>query len=156
MHNILYQKLVELLRGINSQYYRLIVLINNNQNKNIIIKKLQQDFSIQVINVSNELSKHLLELSPKQRIVRVDEIFNKIIESYISSSSDIIILDNIEILFDVALHQNPLKLLENMARKVNIVAIWNGKYIENKLYYGDMRHPESRSYEAQDIAIVQL
>ncbi len=42
---------------------------------------------------------------------------------------DVVLLDNLEILFDTALEVEPLRLLQVSSRNRTIVASWNGSYI---------------------------
>ena len=57
-----------------------------------------------------------------------------------------ILLDNIEILFDVALKQDPLRLLQGLSRNKTIVVSWNGSIENDFLTYAVPGHPEYRRY----------
>ena len=39
---------------------------------------------------------------------------------------DVILLDNVEVLFDVSLKQDPLRLLQGLSRNKTVVAAWSG------------------------------
>ena len=72
-----------------------------------------------------------------------------------ASASEVVLLDNIEILFDTSLNQDPLRLLQGLSRNKTVVAAWSG-YIESEhLVYATPGHPEYRRYPIQDLLIVE-
>ena len=60
---------------------------------------------------------------------------------------------NIEILFDVSLKQDPLRLLQGLSRNKTVVAAWNGSIVDNSLTYAAPAHPEYRRYPARDFLV---
>ena len=66
---------------------------------------------------------------------------------------NLILLDNIEILFDVALKQDPLRLLQGLSRNKTIIASWNGSIDKDSLTYAVPGHPEYRRYSSRDLLI---
>jgi len=60
------------------------------------------------------------------------------------------------ILFDKELKQDPLRLLQRIARNRCVVASWNGSAKDGKLIYAESGHPEHRVYESTDILIVGM
>ncbi len=73
-----------------------------------------------------------------------------------SQATAVVVLDNLEILFDPALKLDPLKLLQGISRNRTIVASWNGSYVEGTLTYAKPDHPEYRSYRELDAIPVPL
>ena len=67
-----------------------------------------------------------------------------------------VILDNLEILFDNALQQDPLRLLQSISRNRAVVASWNGIVNSGRLLYAETGHPEYRSYDSIDALIVDM
>jgi hypothetical protein len=67
-----------------------------------------------------------------------------------------ILLDHTEILFDVELGQDPLRLLESLSRNQTIIAFWNGQVRDGKLIYAEQGHPEYRSYTANDLVVIEI
>ena len=66
-----------------------------------------------------------------------------------------ILLDNIEVIFDVGLKQDPLRLLQGLSRNKTVVAAWNGAIVDDSLTYAvPARHPEYRRYPMRDILAV--
>ena len=71
-----------------------------------------------------------------------------------ASGAEVTLLDNIEILFDVNLKQDPLRLLQGISRNRTVVAAWNGTIEGNHLVYAIPGHTEYRRYPLQDYLIV--
>jgi len=61
-----------------------------------------------------------------------------------------------EILFDQNLKQDPLRLLLGISRNQVIIATWNGSFINNRLTYAAIGHPEYVYYDKPDSLIVEL
>jgi hypothetical protein len=66
------------------------------------------------------------------------------------------LLDNTEILFDISLKQDPLRLLQGLSRNRTIVATWNGCIEDEYLTYAEAEHPEYRRYPAKDLTYLKL
>lgn len=134
-----------------SQYHRLILLIGPaGTGKTAILRDIASALGIAAINLNLELSKELLELTERQRSLRVQNILEKIVSNYGSP----VILDNIEVLFDTSLKQDPLRLLQSIARNHTVVASWNGVMTSGKLFYAEIGHPEYRRYDTIDALVV--
>jgi len=73
----------------------------------------------------------------------------------VQPESDVVLLDNIEILFEVALKQDPLRLLQSISRNRTIVATWSGSIEDGHLVYAAPYHPEYRRYEVGDLLVVK-
>ena len=74
------------------------------------------------LDVNLALSGELLELTAKQRSLRLPGILDQIADQAHSP----VVLDNLEILFDNDLKQDPLRLLQGISRNRAVVASWNG------------------------------
>ncbi len=145
------EKIAASLSEVENLYHRLIFLVGETcSGKTITLQGLSQHLDLQPINVNLELSEQLLELTAKQRTLQLP----RLLEDLVSDKGKTIILDNIEILFDVDLQQDPLRLLQRISRNRNIVVAWNGCVANNKLVYAEPGHPEYRSYTATDFVIV--
>lgn len=104
------------------------------------------------LNINLELSRRMLDLTDQQRSLRLPRLLDEIIRA---SASEVVLLDNIEILFDTSLNQDPLRLLQGLSRNKTVVAAWSG-YIESEhLVYATPGHPEYRRYPIQDLLIVE-
>ncbi len=136
-----------------SLYYRLVFLVGDNgSGKTNVLKDIANDFGTTVININLALSRELLEMTVKQRSLRLPGILSQLVEKTPSP----VVLDNLEILFDKDLKQDPLRLLQGISRNRTIIASWNGTSISKKLLYAEIGHPEYRSYDMVDALIVNM
>jgi hypothetical protein len=62
-----------------------------------------------LVNVNLELSLRMLEMTKRQRTLRLPVLFSEVLRGH---DGDTIALDNLEILFDRSLQQDPLRLLQ--------------------------------------------
>ena len=92
----------------------------------------------------------MLELTERQRALQLPQILREIVNM---ASSEIILLDNIEIIFDVGLKQDPLRLLQGLSRNKTVIAAWNGTIVEDSLTYALPGHPEYRRYPIHDFIV---
>ena len=93
----------------------------------------------------------MLELTTRQRALQASRLLEDILRQ---NRSDVVLLDNIEILFEKSLKQDPLRLLQGLSRNRTIVATWNGKIGDNYLIYAAPDHPEYRRYPCRDLQVV--
>lgn len=132
-------------------YHRLIlVAAPAGAGKTLALKSVKEITDAPLINVNLELSRMLLDLTERQRSLQVPLLLNKVVAQ---SGSEIILLDNIEILFDISLKQDPLRLLQGLARNKTLIAAWNGEIINNYLTYAVPEHPEYRKYPVRDFLV---
>lgn len=136
-----------------SHFHRLVLLVGTaGTGKTAIFRDIAKELGLTVVNLNVELSKALLELTERQRSLRVQDILEQLISSY----GSVVILDNIEVLFDTSLRQDPLRLLQGIARNRTVVAAWNGVINAGKLYYAEIGHPEYRRYDTIEALAVRM
>jgi hypothetical protein len=105
------------------------------------------------------MSKALLEIPIQRRVSKVHYIFQDLINNFLSgrdTQTDIIFLDNLEILFDKDLKQDPLMLLQGISRNITIVASWNGLWADKRLTFAISGHPEYRCYDNINAQIIEF
>jgi len=110
--------------------------------------KIQNGF--RYVDVGRELSRALLDLSERERARRA----RRLLEELAGNSAPVVVLDNIEVLFDVTLRMAPLACLQSIARNRTIVAAWNGEVAEGHLTYAVPDHPEFKRYPVAGLLIV--
>jgi DNA polymerase III delta prime subunit len=147
------QDVKQLLKSAPELYHRLILLVGSTgTGKTDMLRVLARDLNVPLVNINLALSSQLLEFSAKQRALRLPEIFARVTDS----KADPLLLDNLEILFDDHLKQDPLRLLQGISRNRTVVASWNGYATGQKLVYAEPGHAEHRNYEIGDVMIVQI
>ena len=112
---------------------------------------MRDEWGWPLINVNLALSEKLLELTAKQRTLRVARIVDDIVRD---QASDTVLFDNIEMLFHPDLKQDPIRLLQRLSRNRTIIATWRGAQLGSSLTYADPDHPEFRRFEEHQALIV--
>jgi hypothetical protein len=147
------EKIRQSLLSANDLYHRLVLLVGQvGSGKSDILRDIAVECGAHVVNVNLELSGMLLELTAKQRALRLPDILNQIAEK----AQTPLILDNLEILFDPGLKQDPLRLLQGLSRNRATVAAWNGTFVNGRLIYAEQGHPEYRTYDSVDALVVGI
>ena len=134
-------------------YHRLILVVApSGQGKTAALRDLTERTDAVYINVNLALSRRMLDLTERQRRLEVPRLLEKII---VEAHKDIVLLDNIEILFEVSLKLDPLRLLQHLSRNRTVVAAWNGSIDNEHVTYAAPEHPEYGRYPVDDVVIVR-
>jgi len=153
MAKLIQDKIKRSLQVTEGLYYRLVLLVGETgSGKTGILRDVADDLGSEVININLALSSELLELTAKQRTLRLPGILDHVIEK----TRPTVVLDNIEILFDKHLKQDPLRLLQGISRNRSVLASWNGTTAGGRLIYAETGHPEYRSYDLANMLIVGM
>ena len=144
-------RLKSVLQSIESQYHRLIILVNcDDAIKPDLMRMLISEREARPLILNLELSSRLLEYSIKQRPLKVTELLEEIVQDTPSP----VMLDRIDVLFEPSLQTDPLAILKALSRSKTIVAFWNGALKDNKLYYAEPAYPEYKSYPVEDFVAI--
>lgn len=147
------QKINRSLKTAEGLYHRLVLLVGSaGSGKSSILLNVADEFETFIININLVLSRELLELTAKQRSLRLPGILDQIV----GNAQSLVVLDNLEILFDKDLKQDPLRLLQGISRNRTVVASWNGDYTAGRLLYAEPGHLEYRKYDLVDALIVGM
>jgi hypothetical protein len=143
-------KLDDAVKAAATAYNRLVLVVGVlGSGKTQALRSLAAARPFPFINVNLAISQRMLELTKGQRARQADRLFDDLIQQ---AASDVVVLDNLEILFDATLQVDPLRMLQLASRNRLIVASWNGTYENGTLSYAEPHHPEYRSY--RDVAAV--
>lgn len=146
-------KIKRSLQATADLYCRLVLLVGGaGAGKTAILQEVAAKLGAPVINVNLELSRELLGLAAKRRPLELPRLLAQIA----GRAETLLILDNLEILFDHNLQQDPLRLLQRLARNRAVVASWNGCLKSQRLFYAENGHPEYRDYDPDDALIVNM
>ena len=133
-------------------YHRLVLVAGaEGAGKAAALRGLAERTGAPLINVGVELSRRLLELPEGQRPIRVAPVLERIAAE---TEGDVVLLDNIELLFDVALRQDPLRLLQGLSRNRTVVVAWNGTTEKGHILYAAPEHPEYRRCPVDGVLVV--
>jgi hypothetical protein len=145
-------RLEESIPNATGLYHRLVLVAGlANSGKTRALTDLVRTKGWPRINVNLRIAERLLDLTQKQRAVRVAGLLDDIVKA---ASSEVVLLDNIEMLFAVELAQDPLRLLQGLSRNRTVVASWPGSFDGHTLTYAEPGHREFRKYLAPQAVIV--
>lgn len=153
MATSLSSQIQDVLPRTQDAYYKLILAVGPARaGKTAALSYLAARHNWPRLNVNLRLSEKLLDLSHRQRAVRVAGILDDTIRD---EASEVVLLDNIELLFAEELAQDPLRLLQSLSRNRTIVAAWPGNFDGASLTYAEPGHPEARRYPTPQAVIVK-
>ena len=152
MTSLLSDQICDKLLHADGLYHRLVLVVGREgTGKTSALQAVGESIKAALINVNLELSRRMLDLTERQRQLRVQRLLELILAEH---ESDVVLLDNIEILFDVALRQDPLRLLQGLSRARKVAAAWNGSIEGHYIHYAETGHPEYRRYPIDGILAV--
>lgn len=154
MTELVQDKVKQALKRAEGLYYRLVLLVGEaGSGKSTVLHNVATELGVPPgININLELSEKLLGLTVKKRALHLPKLFSEIADTGDST----LVLDNLEIIFDKELKQDPLKLLQGLSRNRSVLASWNGLAEKGKLIYAEPGHPEYRVYNITDTLIVGM
>lgn len=153
MSGAIQSKIKTSLVTADSLYHRLVLVVGENKSgKSAVLRDVANEFNIPVTNVNLDISALLLDLTSKQRSLRLPELLGEIL----NNAHPFVILDNIEILFDKDLKQDPLRILQGISRNHTVIASWGGSFSNGRLQYAEPGHSEYRSYDSVAALIVSM
>lgn len=148
------EEIIDKINQAHELYHRLVLVVGpSGSGKTSLLQEVSKQTGFRYVNLNLELSRALLELTERQRILKLPLLVDEIIET---TGDQVVLIDNIEILFEVSLKQDPLRLVQQISRNRTLVASWNGAIAGGYLTYAAPNHPEYRRYPAHDLLVVTL
>ena len=143
MSESLSERVLARLDGAESLYNRLILITApSGSGKTQALREVSESTGARIVNINLEVSRRMLELTARARAFRLPDLLDEVV----GRDDPLVLLDNIELLFDSSLEQDPLRLLQTVSRNRTIVATWSGKLENDYLNYAAPEHPEYRRY----------
>ncbi len=144
-------QVVRKIKQADELYHRLILIVAPaGAGKTRALQDVQKRIGVPVINVNLNLSRRMLDLTERQRALQLPRLLREIIND---TDGGVVLFDNIEILFDVSLKQDPLRLLQGLSRNKTVVAAWNGSIDGDHMIYAVPDHPEYRRDMVRDFLV---
>ena len=102
------------------------------------IKKMTEPQS-----VSKELADELLACKPNRRSMKLEQIFNKVLDRY----PDGVTIKDIDVMFNPEYQVDVLKILIEARKRKKYSVIWPGRFEDGKLIYAEEGYPDYKVYE---------
>ncbi len=136
------ERLVEEIAALHS---KLVLLIGApGSGKTALLHALGKNRGATPLNIGSALGSRLAAIPQKQRPLQTNTILRELADQH--AVGDLLLLDNIELLFDRTLQLDPLDLLKRHAHARRVVAVWPGELRDGRLVYAEMGHPEHQDY----------
>ena len=146
MTDIFFPQLLDLVRAAQDAYHKLVIVAGpSGAGKTPNLNQVAAELKMPVVNLNLELSRRLLNLTKRQRMLKAEEVARDAIDEQAQSQDQAqasLCLDNTELLFDSALNLNPLAFLQAISRNRLIVATWNGILENGELRFAYPSHPD--------------
>lgn len=134
-----------LVDEIGALHSKLVVVVGRpGSGKTALLADLADKRSTKVLNVGSALGRRLAALPSKQRALKAPVLLRELADEL--ADGDLLLFDNIELLFDHTLKLDPLDLLKRHAHVRRVVAVWPGELREGRLTYAELGHPEHQDY----------
>src|SRR3989304_8150671 len=110
-----------------SLYNRLVLVVGPaGSGKTTALLEVEKRPGAPRLNVNLALSQRMLELTERQRSLQVQQ---KLRDLIIEANCEVVLLDNIELLFDVSLKQDRFRLLQGPSRAKTLAGAWPGRLL---------------------------
>ena len=106
------------------------------------------------LRVGSELGRRLAAFPRKQRHLQAAAGLRELADEH--AQGGLLLMDNIELLFDMNLQLNPLDLLKRHAQNKRVVAVWPGELQNGRLTYASMGHSEYRDYATDGVVTLEI
>lgn len=138
-------KLDHLVDEIASLNSKLVLLIGPPRSgKSRLLARLSERRNAPVLNVGAALGRKLLAIPSTRRHLQVTDLLKDLADE--AACNGLLLMDDIELLFDKSLQLSPLDLLRRHAHARRVIAVWPGELREDRLSYATTGHPEHQDY----------
>lgn len=100
-------------------------------------------------SVSKELADRLLACRPNRRSMKLEQIFNAVLDLY----PDGVTIKDIDVMFNPEYRVDVMKILVSARKRKEYSVIWPGIFEDGKLIYGEEGYPDYKVYKIRDYDI---
>jgi len=148
------QRVVECLREAEQTAEKLVLIVGQpGSGKSKIMRELSMMRGWKYVDCRELITDDILEMIPKVRAQEAPHIISKILASY---NAEVILLDDIQILFIPVLKLEPVELLRQLSRKFSLVVAWPGEFEAGKLISAAGGPGGLKEYPADDLKVIQI
>ena len=153
------ERLEQLAVEVTALNSKLILIVGPpHSGKTALLAAFGKRLGVEPLNIGSELGRRLTAIPQKKRHLQVVNIMHELVNQHVCG--DLLLVDNIELLFDRSLQLNPLDLLKRHATAKRDVAVWPGELRqignERRLTYADMGHPEHQDYGTEGLVTFEI
>ena len=147
--------LEQLATEIGALHCKLILLVGApHTGKTALLAAFAEHVEARTFNVGSTLGRRLAAIPHRQRPLQAGTELRELADEHVKG--DLLLMDNIELLFDTTLQLNPLDLLKRHAHSRRVVVVWPGELREGRLAYAGMGHSEHRDYATDGVVALEM
>lgn len=113
----------------------------------VYLKKIKEIVEPQ--SISKEIADELLTCKPERRSMKLEQIFNKVLDRY----PDDVTIKDIDVMFNPDYKVDVLKILIAARKRKRYSVIWPGRLEDGKLIYSEEGYPDYKVYKIADYDI---
>jgi len=149
------EELDRLVEAIGARQRKLVLIVGPKASgKSILLRALSERRRITPFLVGATLGNQLLTVPQRQRPLQVSKMLGELATRHVAD--DLLLMDNIELLFDRSLQLDPLATLKQHAHARRVVAVWPGELRGGRLTYAEMGHPEHQNYAIEGFVTFEI
>lgn len=149
------EKLKRLVDEIGAVHSKLILIVGAPRTgKTALLGALAKSGQAKPLNIGGSLGSRLAAIPQRQRHLQASPILRELADQH--TQGDLLLVDNIELLFDHSLQLDPLGLLKQLAHTRRVVAVWPGELCNSRLTYAEMGHPERQDYGLEGLVPFEI
>lgn len=122
---------------------------NSRQSRLLLYSKKVQKM-LEPKSISKELADELLACKPNRRSMKLEQIFNTVLDRY----PDSVTIKDIDVMFNPDYKVDVLKILIATRKRKRYSVIWPGRLEDGKLIYGEEGYPDYKVYKLADYDIM--
>jgi ABC-type thiamine transport system ATPase subunit len=151
-------RIAKVVDDVRAGYERLVLVVGpTGSGKSTALRRAADEHKWATINLGLNLAELMLELPVQQRPARALELVRGLLDE---RESDVVCLDNIELLFEPSLQLDPLGLLQSLSRQKTLVVAWPGGIVGDedspRLVHAERPHPEYREYPGRGLVLLSV
>ncbi len=149
------EKLEQLVDEVGALHSKLILITGKPRTvKTALLQALEKSLGITVLSVGSALGNRISVVPQRQRHLHTTTLLRDLADLH--ATADLLLMDNLELLFDKSLQLDPLDLLKRHAHVKRVVTVWPGDLRDGRLTYAEMGHPEHQDYSLAGVVPFEI
>lgn len=148
------QQVLAIVQKAGQSSERLVLIVGQpGSGKSKLLRELALNEGWKLINCRELISEDFLELVPNVRQQEASSLMGKDLARL---DAEVILLDDVDILFTPVLHLEPLELLRHLSETQTIVAAWPGRHVGDSLEFIHSLSQKVDKFMVNDLPVIDI